>query len=153
MATGTGPVILIVDDSEDVRSLLAILLIRLGYRVLEALDGLVVRHTCIDECGRSVGPAGCGALRARGAHEGVGDDRVAGVIRVEIAFRDVGQGRTLPDEARVHIRDHGTFLGSHAGDDVIQTPGGLRSAAVDRSVGTQQQLVEQRLQRSRGTTL
>ena len=40
MATGTGPVILIVDDSEDVRSLLAILLIRLGYRVLEALDGL-----------------------------------------------------------------------------------------------------------------
>jgi CheY-like chemotaxis protein len=39
LTTGTGPVILIVDDSEDVRSLLAILLLRVGYRVIEALDG------------------------------------------------------------------------------------------------------------------
>jgi DNA-binding response OmpR family regulator len=33
------PVVLVVDDSEDVRSLLALLLDRAGCRVLEALDG------------------------------------------------------------------------------------------------------------------
>jgi CheY-like chemotaxis protein len=38
-ATGTGPVVLVVDDSEDVRSLLAILLLRAGYQVLDAIDG------------------------------------------------------------------------------------------------------------------
>ena len=48
MATGTGPVVLIVDDSEDVRSLLASLLIRLGYRVLEALDHLAAINMTAD---------------------------------------------------------------------------------------------------------
>ena len=76
MTTGTGPVVLIVDDSEDVRSLLAILPLRVGYRVMEALDGQAALELTADRAvdlvvldlsmPRVNGAAFCRAYRERG---------------------------------------------------------------------------------------
>jgi CheY-like chemotaxis protein len=103
--TGSGPVVLIVDDSEDVRSLLAILLLRVGYRVIEALDGqaaleLTAEHpvdlVVLDlSMPRLNGAAFCRAYRERGG--------VAPVVVITAAQGDDLEANLLSCGAVGHI--------------------------------------------------